>query len=887
MSATAGVHDPLVEALRAAFAIERELPGGGMSRVFVARDPALAREVVIKVLPPDMGAAVSVERFKREIALAAKLQHPHIVPVLTAGEIGGTPYYTMPFVEGESLRGRLLRQGELPIGETLAVLKEVARALAYAHERGVVHRDIKPDNVLVSGGSVMVTDFGVAKALVASERSDGDHVPTSLTQLGIALGTPGYMAPEQIAADPNVDQRADLYAFGCMAYELLGGEPPFAGRPAPAVLAAQVSEVPESIAKRRPNTPAQLAELIAQCLEKRPADRPRDATEVLRALDAVALTPSGTATRLTQRVSSRRFVWQVVPWTLSALLIAAFFARPAFERRPPPPTTRLVLDIPPNQRFTMVAGHPVLFSPDGRAVVYAGIGGPRGSQLYYQRLDELEAHALPGTDNPSAPFFSPDGRTVAFGRQGDVVLRTVGVSGGAATTIATGSFRSPTWTESDDMYLGSSSGLMRIRRRDAAGGRTLDTLTNPDTTKGESIHTAPILGPDGKTLIFWVRMASPRTDHLALYHLDSKQITDIEGEATNPLGVVGGYLIFGRNDATLNAIRYDPTMRSLDNAVRVLDGVAWTGSSGTAASLSRDGSLVYVRGATSTQLVITDESGKRIGGTTEGHDFTDPNLSPPAFSPDGRRVAVAILEGSGSEIWLYDIATSILSKLTSHGGIAGSPVWTPDGTRVAFVDRANGALRWIRADGSGAEELLVATSKARAMTFSPDGKYAVITNFAGSRDLTLLPLSGNRTPIPLVHPQISAHNPAISPDGKWMAYASDVTGRMEIYVRPFPGLEGGAIQLSASASGKGYPRWTRDGRLFYLAGDSLVVATLTGGSAPRIATQHTLFEVRGSYAVTADGKRFATVRSPNSIQQLVVVQNWINELRAKLPATKQ
>jgi Tol biopolymer transport system component len=459
---------------------------------------------------------------------------------------------------------------------------------------------------------------------------------------------------------------------------------------------------------------------------------------------------------------------------------------------------------------------------------------------------------------------------------------------------------------------------MRIR----AGGRTPEALTEPDTAKGELSHGTPILAPDGKTLIFWVRAASPRTDHLALYHLDSKEITDIEGEATNPLGVVDGYLIFGRNNGTLNAIRYDPRkLRSLVEAVQVLDGVTWRGTGGVAASLSRDGSLVYVRGGISTQLVISDESGKRIGGTTEGRDFTDPNLSPPAFSPDGRRVAVAIFEGGGSDIWLYDLSTSILSRLTSHRGISSVPAWTPDGKRVAFVDRANGSSWWIRADGSAPEEPLDVSRQtvARVVTFSPDGKYAVI-NGAGSGDVVqavrravidrttgvaagqgstsqvatgdgraaimLLPLSGDRKRVSWPQTQFTELNPTVSPDGKWMAYQSNATGHMEIYLRPFP-IPAGAIQLSAAPTGASDPRWTRDGRLIYRAGDSLFVANLTKGMAPTIAQQRPLFEVPNSYGVSADGKHFATLRSLDNSQQVVVVLNWINELRAKLAATKR
>src|SRR5262245_34881437 len=252
-----------------------------MSRVFVATETALGRLVVIKVLPPEMSSAVSAERFRREIQLAARLQHPHIVPVLTAGEAGGLLFYTMPFVEGESLRAQLARCGELPIASVIRVLRDVAKALAYAHRHGVVHRDVKPENILLSDGDALVADFGVAKALAAAGNESG-----AFTSAGIALGTPAYMAPEQVAADPNVDHRADLYSLGVVAYEMLSGQPPFSGRPVYAILTAHATEAAEPIAKRRSNVPVALAELVMRCLEKQPADRPQTADEILEAIDA-------------------------------------------------------------------------------------------------------------------------------------------------------------------------------------------------------------------------------------------------------------------------------------------------------------------------------------------------------------------------------------------------------------------------------------------------------------------------------------------------------------------------------------------------------------------------------------------------------------------------
>ena len=329
--------DRLQASLSATYALERELGGGGMSRVFLATERALDRPVVLKLLPPELASGVSSDRFRQEIRLAARLQHPHIVPLLSAGEADGLLYYTMPFVEGEGLRARLARAGELPVRDAVRILRDVAAALAYAHEHGVVHRDIKPDNVLISGGEALVTDFGVAKALSASVTA-GD---SGLTSLGVALGTPAYMAPEQGAADPHVDHRADLYAWGCLAYECLTGEPPFTGRQPAALLAAHMTAVPESVERRRAGLPPALAALVMRCLEKRPADRPQSAGEVLQALET-ASTPSGGMAPTMPLTASAAPATRLAPrparWAITAglVLLVGVAAAVAWTRRNPP-----------------------------------------------------------------------------------------------------------------------------------------------------------------------------------------------------------------------------------------------------------------------------------------------------------------------------------------------------------------------------------------------------------------------------------------------------------------------------------------------------------------------------------------------------------------------
>jgi tRNA A-37 threonylcarbamoyl transferase component Bud32 len=338
---SAELQEQLQNALGKMYILDRELGGGGMSRVFVAHETALGRQVVVKVLLPELAAGVNIERFRREIQLAAQLQHPHIVPLLSAGEAEGLPYFIMPFVTGESLRARITRQGELPIGETVRILRDVVSALAYAHGFGVIHRDVKPDNVLLSGGVAVVTDFGVAKAVTASS----DSGAKGLTSLGVALGTPAYMAPEQATANPQTDHRADIYALGAMAYELLTGMPPFAGRTPEAVLAAHVIEDPEPVERRRSAVPPMLAALVRDCMAKRPADRPQTAAQVMHVLDSIATPTGGTAATTAMRVPALSAVppsrrrWILVGSALGlAALVGAGAVLLQRERTVAPPT---------------------------------------------------------------------------------------------------------------------------------------------------------------------------------------------------------------------------------------------------------------------------------------------------------------------------------------------------------------------------------------------------------------------------------------------------------------------------------------------------------------------------------------------------------------------
>jgi serine/threonine-protein kinase len=876
------------------YAIDGEIGRGGMATVYLARDMRHDRRVALKLLDPELGALVGVERFLAEIKVTANLQHPNLLPLFDSGEADGHLFYVMPFVEGESLRHRLNREKQLPVDEALRIATAIAGALDYAHRHGVIHRDLKPENILLHEGQPLVADFGIALAVSVA---GGNRI----TQTGISLGTPQYMSPEQATGDRAIDGRTDIYSLGAMLYEMLVGDPPYIGSTSQAIISKVLTERPRPIRSARASVSGHVDRSVLRALEKLPADRFASAQEFADALAGRALPAPPEMTTAESATPSRRTTMVRRAVAGGALAVFGVFAAVGWMkalRHPPLPTTRFTLDIPDRQRFTLVGGVPVVLSPDGRAVLYAGTGGPASTQLYYQRLDELEAHALPGTEDAATPFFSSDGKTVGFAKVG--TLYAVPVMGGTPRLVANVNTRSPSWTADGTIYSGTTRGLVRIR----PGRNTTELLTEPDSAKGETAHGTPIAGPDGNTIIYWVRARPPRSDHLALLRLDTKESRDLEGDAVNALGVLDGYLIFGRQDGTLNAVRYDPrTLHSLTDAVTVLDGVAERTTGGVAASISRDGSLVYARGGATSQVVVTDDLGNTISVTPEPREYQAPR-----FSPDGRRLAAVVLQGGSADLWVFDLSTSILSRLTSDGSVsaAAPPSWTPDGTRVAYVNRQSKEtdLWWAFADNSRpAEKVATLPQPMRAVTFAPDGRNAVLTtnaSVAGNSSRTAvtelwrLPLDGDRKATPMVQSGFQERNAAVSPDGNWIAYASNATGRYQIYLRPFPGPRGGAIQISAAPTSADNPQWTRDGRLLFHVGDSLTAVTLSKGSVPAVVQQRTVFiapasaratsSTSGTFTANSDGSRFAFIRPAGGAPQVVVVLNWVNDLRAKLAA---
>jgi Tol biopolymer transport system component len=896
---TATLLDQLQVALGDSYRVERELPAGGMSRLFLATERSLERRVVVKLLPPDLESAVSAARFQREMLVTAKLQHPHILPMLAAGARDGLAWYVMPYVRGESLRARLKREKQLPVDEGVRIAIQVAGALDYAHRQGIVHRDVKPENILLAeDGEAVVADFGVARAITAA-------VDDTLTSTGLAVGTPSYMSPEQASAEHDIDGRSDIYSLGCVLYEMLAGEPPFTGPNAHAVIARVLTERPRPLRTVREAVPERVETALQKALAKVAADRWYTARRFAEALEGRATTPrpepevGAPGSRVAAepwRLRAWRGHW--LPPGLLALALAAgagigaaVWSWGKLLRTPAPIPVTFTLSAPSADAQLASQYQEVAISPDGRAVVYSGRGG-LGLRLYVRRIDELHPRALEGTEGARGPFFSPDGRWIAFSVSvgGKAKVRKIPVDGGTVMDIADRPagdvHRDGDWSPNDVIVFsahsddGAAPGLFRV----AGAGGVAKRLTAPDTAKGEVEHMSPRLLADGSTVIFAITRRSVGT-RLAVGSLETGEYTVLDLLGRRALGVFDGRLLYLRSYERSNdllAVPFDTRRRSVKGeAVPVLAGVG-------GASVAGNGTLVYTTGSSHRTVVLVDQRGAASPLIAEPRPYANPRLS-----PDGKWVAV---DSDDNHIWLYEIASGTLTRLTSEGINHGAE-WTPDGKRVVFHSfhssrqgqQRKGGLWWQPADGSRpAEQLVDSAADPHLGIVSPDGHW-LLYSIGLSRqrhDFAIMGLDGDRQPRPFLVDRFDKWAPRFSPDGRWVAYVSNESGRQEVYVRPFPG-PGGRVQVSATGGGE--PVWSPDGRrLFYRNGRQMIAATLTTAPTFAVTAREVLFTgdyhaasggQHASFDVTRDGKQFLMVK-PAGDAQLVVVLNWLAELQA-------
>jgi len=863
---------------------------GGMGEVYRARDPKLGRDVAIKVLPEAFARnAERKARFQREAKVLASLDHPNIASIYGLEDSGGTCALVMQLVEGPTLADRI-RAGPIPIDESIRIARQIADALEYAHERGIIHRDLKPSNVKVTNDdTVKVLDFGLAKVLESDLSSIDISTSPTITRAatqGVLLGTTSYMSPEQ-AKGKSGDRRSDLWAFGCVLYEMLTRKKAFPGETVTDTLAAVIRAEPEW--SQLPSaTPMRVRALLQRCLQKDPKQRLQAIGEARIALDEVL---SGVAEPLTSASTARvsaGFWRQALPWMLFCLTAVALTALAIvhFGRK------RLVLNsahvqivLPVGDQLDM-GGLDVALSSDGTELAYVGIheGVP---QLYIRALDAPEPKAIAGTEGAFNPFFSPDGRWIGFFAQGK--MKKVPVGGGPALTLCdAGSSGGASWGSDDTIIFAPSAqaGAVGLSRVSASGGEPR-ILTTPDLTKGEYSHRYPQILPGGKAVVFTAMDGFGWDEsRIEVLRLDTgERRVLIRGGHTGRY-LPAGDLIYYRAGALLEVPFDLARLEAKSNTpVVVADGVFQNaGAAAASYAVSDAGVLAYIPAPAGARqfeqrLIWIDRQGKIEALAAPTRAYAEA-----ALSPDGQHVVVVINSGT-QELWVYDLVRRSLTRLVSDQGSSQDAIWTPDGRRIAYRSNRAGhwELYWRSADGSGSEDPLTGIGyNDMPSSWSPDGKELTFTAISPKTgfDIWMLPLEGDRKPRPFLRTPFNESWAQFSPDGHWLAYESDESGSTQIYVQGYPG-PGGKWQLSTE--GGRSPAWNPSGReLFYRNGDkTMVVATTTSPSfsagKPRL-----LYEGPEGNP-TRDGQRFLGIQAAEPAQpptQITLVLNWIS-LRRK------
>ncbi len=888
--------------LEGCYAIERELGEGGMATVYLANDLKHQRKVALKVLKPELAAAVGAERFLAEITTTANLTHPHILPLHDSGEVDGFLFYVMPHIEGESLRERIDREKQLPVDEAVRIATNVAEALDYAHRKGVIHRDIKPANILLQDGEPVVADFGIGLALGVA----GSH---RLTATGLSVGTPQYMSPEQAAGDREVGPPSDVYALGCVLYEMLVGEPPYTGTTAQAILAKILVGAAKSVMVHRPSVPPNVDAAIARALEIIPADRftgAQDFAEALadsrfRHVDEVAVEARVAASGPWNRVTGGLAVLAAV----SVLVAAWGWLRPA-PTEPPTSVIRYSERLPWQERSQFFSS--LALSPDGERFVYQHQG-----QLWLRSRDELPAAAtpVPGTEGGRNPFFSPDGAQVGFLHSSTSSLRVIRLDGGPPTTVAEGVGRfGASWGPDGRIYV-SMSGSVGLARVSASGGE-LEPVTTLDTARGEVGHLWPVVLPNGRGVLFTVEDGGG-------FQSANIAVLDVASGAARMLvrGVGAKYsaskhLVYVTADGRLMAVPFDQDVLELSGEATPLAEGVIVQIRALDLVLSPTGTLMYT--ALSAGQVASDELvWVRRDGTAEPIDpgWTG-DFQAPALSPDGRRLAVGIVEDGAPHIWVKQLDRGPRLQISDPATGGYRPAWTSDGLEVAFGSDRGGFRSYYkgRADGRAPVELLVQGEPAiNEVHFSPDGRWLVYRTGSGStgqgRDLYAVRLGVDSAgvdsagvsgaPIPLVVTEFEETSPAVSPNGRWLAYVSNRSGQYEVYVRPFPNP--GNMRWPVSVDGGVEPVWAHSGReLFYKSGGNLMSASVVPDTTFVIGERRVLFSIQGYgapyrqhqlYAVAPDDQRFVMYREGGGEGEddtyLIVVENFFEELRQRVP----
>jgi Tol biopolymer transport system component len=887
------------------YEITGAIGAGGMGEVYRARDMRLDRIVAIKVLPAHLaGRAELRERFDREAKTIASLNHPHICTLYDTGHQDEIDFLVMEYLEGETLAQRL-QKGALPIQQVLQYAIEISDALDKAHRKGITHRDLKPGNIMLTKSGTKLLDFGLAKlaqeAVPATPESQLPTMKSGITGEGTILGTLQYMAPEQVEAK-EVDARTDIFAFGAVAYEMATGKKAFEGKTQASLIAKILETEPPPISSLQPMTPPALDRVVKKCLAKEPEKRWQAASDVCDELKWIA--EGGSQTGMPAPISASRksaLGDGRLAWIVAAVFFLAASALGYFVYSRPVPqqahAVRFTL-FPPDKwslagtgAVTTGATAPVMISPDGQRVAFVAISGEGKSLLWVRSLDTLTVQSFAGTEGASAPFWSPDSRSLAFFAGGK--LKKIDVSGGPPITLCDApDNRGGTWNR-DGLILFAPTNTSVLQKVSASGG-----LPAPATVlgQGELGQIRPSFLPDGQHFLYSTIAPRPGLGGpIYLGSLDSAERKVLfNANSANAL-YAQGYLLFLR-ETTLIAQPFDARRLVLTgDAFPIAERIRTSTSTQPYGyfSASENGALVYQTGAetANSQLLWFDRTGKQIGALGDPADYSALELS-----PDGKRASVSIPDdaGKGEDIWLYDMARGLRTRFTFGPSNVFGSVWSPDGSRIVFNSRRKGSFDLYQkaSSGAGSEETLLEDNLNKYPdSWSPDGKFILYESLGSSRNsnLFVLPLTGDRKPYPLLQTKFGEADGRISPDGRWVAYRSNESGRNEIYVAPFPG-PGGKWQISTA--GGYFPRWRHDGsEIFFLTLDSrLIVASVNGKGVgfevgavkPLFATRIVAFTGAGyQYDASADGQRFLINTSPEQATSapITVVLNWTAGLK--------
>ena len=854
----------LSAALSGRYAVVRELGAGGMATVYLAHDVRHDRKVALKVLRPELAAILGADRFLAEIKTTANLQHPHILSLFDSGESDGVVFYVMPYVEGESLRDRLQREHQLPIDDALRIAREVGDALEYAHGHGIIHRDIKPENILLQGGHAMVADFGIA---LAAARTGS----TRMTETGMSLGTPTYMSPEQAMGERTLDARSDIYALGCVLYEMLAGEAPFNGPTAQAIVAKVLTAKPAPLIARRPRVTPQVEDAVLTALEKLPADRFASAAEFVAALQGEAVTSAVTARaaarRDTRPLARNRLIAGVALIATLAGLSGWLVARARPASTMPAPSRLAIVESGTAIAFNGVA-RTIDISADGQLIAYVA-SHPQGDRVQTRRLDGSASQLVPNSTNAAHLRISPDGRFLYASMLGSSMQR-LPLSGGVWAPVAGLEVTSFLAFGDTGTLWWASMLAYGSHRRSRDGG---DTLMFPRTSLTQVL-------PDGRHAV-GVGITTGSNSGVAQWmDLRTGDVTSLFDAPIVEVRYTMGYLVYVRPDGVMVAVPFDAARGRVTGAhVEIAADVSVSGAGLAQYGVADNGTIAFIPGFSNSLVRVSRDGSMRVL-LDERRRYHSPRIS-----PDGRRVSFDDVSPEGRDVWIHAVGTSGVTRATFQRD-GHDAVWTLDGRGLYYLAGSQGRLDIFRT-------VLGTTVRPQAESIGIEATYTgtPLRNGAGfltttpgaGRGLDIVRLAPRGAPIDTVLATTSDESFVVpSPDGRWFAYTSDHSGRQELYLRS---LDGGDVQLQVSLDGASEPVWARDGREIYYrrpsaTGAELVAATLQLGIEPTVVKRTRLFDVSGfdtaiphaNYDVAPDGNWFVFARRGNS-DHIVVLQN--------------